>query len=357
MTRRRFLASLLALCVAFLPLTASTAPLFSGQQMVASGTVTLTNMRLSAVNGTAFVDFSAAGVLTNYIGHKIRICDNSTPVHCIIGYVKGAGTAETLDAELVDAWTNSAADPYEIWIPGAGNLVTQAVNSAAFGIAYKAVASPAGKLYKCVNAITLTSGSLPFVDLIADTSANSPYTNFTPNGTSYRVGRDGEAFAAIWNSLTATNFGLTAYSLKQVLTPSATGVTITSLKGGTVYNFAAQETGFYYNSATFTYQLYKIWDAPVVASGASTNANTTLNLADGAASVTFALSDHSAYYTGTYMIAVYDASGRGILGYYKSAGAGAVVNANSGATQNWIYKDPAFAAGDAFTFKVTYVGN
>lgn len=38
-------------------------------------------------------------------------------------------------------------------------------------------------------------------------------------------------------------------SLKQVLTPSATGVTITSTPNGGTYNWASIESGFNYNDA------------------------------------------------------------------------------------------------------------
>jgi hypothetical protein len=108
MTRRRFLASLLALCVAFLPLT-SDALLFqnsTGKQMVSSGSVTQANIRISAVDGTAFVDFSAANVLTGKIGNELHIADSAG--NEIIGIIKAVGTAEGLGDESITAWTNDA---------------------------------------------------------------------------------------------------------------------------------------------------------------------------------------------------------------------------------------------------------
>jgi len=39
--------------------------------------------------------------------------------------------------------------------------------------------------------------------------------------------------------------------VKQVLTPSATGVTIVSTKGGTTYNFAYKDTSFTYNAESY----------------------------------------------------------------------------------------------------------
>ena len=45
-------------------------------------------------------------------------------------------------------------------------------------------------------------------------------------------------------------------SVKQVLTPSATGVTITSTPGGTTYNWASVESGFNYNATSYSVDLY-----------------------------------------------------------------------------------------------------
>lgn len=65
----------------------------------ASGSVTLANMRLSAKAGTAFVDFSAASVLTSYVDYFLIVTDSASV--SIKGYIKTAGTAETLGTEVV----------------------------------------------------------------------------------------------------------------------------------------------------------------------------------------------------------------------------------------------------------------
>ena len=63
-----------------------------------SGSVTRANMKISAIDGTAFVDFSAADVLTNYLGGKLTITDSAGKK--ITGYIKAAGTGEMLSDEL-----------------------------------------------------------------------------------------------------------------------------------------------------------------------------------------------------------------------------------------------------------------
>jgi hypothetical protein len=72
------------------------------------------------------------------------------------------------------------------------------------------------------------------------------------------LGQSGGEITARWDD----------FSVKQVLTPSATGVTIVSTKGGTTYNWAQKDASFNYNdSSGYTYEVYKTNDAPVVAQG------------------------------------------------------------------------------------------
>jgi len=59
-----------------------------------SGSVSLTNIRLSLVNGTAFVDFSAVGTLTPYLNRKLILTDSAGKK--AVGYIKAAGTGETI---------------------------------------------------------------------------------------------------------------------------------------------------------------------------------------------------------------------------------------------------------------------
>jgi prepilin-type N-terminal cleavage/methylation domain-containing protein len=60
---------------------------------LSSGSVTQANMKMSIVNGTAFVDFGAVGSLTSYIGDKLTITDSTG--YQLVGWVKAAGAGET----------------------------------------------------------------------------------------------------------------------------------------------------------------------------------------------------------------------------------------------------------------------
>lgn len=64
----------------------------------ATGNVTHANIRISAVDGTAFIDFSAATVLTSKEDYYLIVSDsNGTPLK---GWIKNPGTAETLGDEI-----------------------------------------------------------------------------------------------------------------------------------------------------------------------------------------------------------------------------------------------------------------
>ena len=69
-------------------------PELQNAKLLSSGSVTAANLKLSAVDGTAFVDFSTADVLTDNIGKYIVIKDSTGKE--IKGWIKAAGTGETL---------------------------------------------------------------------------------------------------------------------------------------------------------------------------------------------------------------------------------------------------------------------
>jgi len=231
---KRFLALLIIFSLFALPCHAGV-----------TGAVSLANSRLSLVDGTAFVDFSAAGTLTPYLNHRLTLTDSAGKK--AVGYIKAAGTGETLDSEILDAWTNNGANPFETFTTS-GSDITQAVNSTGVGVAYKVFSVVNGALYKYTNTYSKTSGADPYLRTVRTSSLIDPVVSLTRNGITYVVGvatQDRIAVAAV----TTSDFALINNSLKQVLTPSATGVTITSTPGGTTYNWASIESGFNYNDA------------------------------------------------------------------------------------------------------------
>jgi hypothetical protein len=286
-------------------------------------------MRISAVNGTAFVDFGAANVLTSKLGNLLVIKDSLG--HSIQGWIKAAGSGETLGSEEVDTWVNSTARPYETWTPGAGVLITQAVNSTLSGVCYKVLSTaPTSKLFKCVNSITINSGVLTSFGFGngGEDFVIGGYGEITRNATSYiTIPLNYANFGLRANSGVAVDFALTDFSLKQVLTPSATGVTIVNSKGGSTYNFSAKDSAFNYNDASgYTYLIYKT-PAVLIANGTFTAANAR-NSFDATTAFCEASGLDLSPYAGTdagstpYLIELEDASGDVAWGFGGAVGGG-----------------------------------
>jgi len=143
----------------------------------------------------------------------------------------------------------------------------------------------------------------------------------------------------------------------EISTPGATGVTISTTKGGSTMNWPQKDASFNYNDTSYSYEIWKILGSPVVDSDTCANADATLVQTDGSAAFTCTGIDDSAYYDGKHWIGVYDAAGVGIIGFYKSAGAGAVVTAHSGATQNWLRKGAGFSTAGDYVRKVYSAGD
>lgn len=212
----------------------------------ASGSVTLANMRLSAVGGTAFVDFSLAGTLTPYLDRRLIITDSAGKK--IQGYIKAAGTGETYGANLLAAmdltvgWTASGAvinDADTFTTAGAG------------GVYKNAGTLTASKLYKGIfNGATTASSAR-----LTNTGPEPKGTYALVTGTGYGVATSTNIYIAN-NDAGTTDITVATSELKQVLTPAATGVTIVSTYGGTTYNWTSQESGFNYNDTSgYTYEI------------------------------------------------------------------------------------------------------
>lgn len=284
---------------------------------VASGTVTLANIRLSLVNGTAFVDFSAANVLTDHVGKYLRVTDGAGK--SAWGYIKAAGTGETLDSEILanGSFTGTwASDVPQSWnLDGTQNATNYleaddandrlrivSGDGSLMGITQDAAikTTHAGKLLKLVSvwdAIT-GAGRCAFIgpagqvigsNNITTTGTKTAY--LTPSATFF------DSLLRVSRYVTGSPADVTVsdVSVKQVLTPSATGVTIVSTLNGTTQNWESIESGFDYNaSAGYSYAIYT--DASQVVNGSSaepgvgtrtvTDTENKLSIANGA--LTFA---------------------------------------------------------------------
>jgi len=218
------------------------------------GSVTQANIRISAVDGTAFIDFSAAGVLTNNLGKELVITDSAGKT--IRGIIKAAGTGETLDTE---EFSDSSFDNTGEWIKetvdwsvtgGQGIAVTAAIGSNL----YQSLNPTTLALFRSVLVCSTVTGGTYKMFMSGYAGTTSPTYTDTGTKTHYHTRVSGTTHSI--QTVTELSAVFDSLSLKQVLTPSTTGVTIVSTSGGAIYNWKSKETGFNYNdSSGYTYTI------------------------------------------------------------------------------------------------------
>lgn len=227
------------------------------KSLVATGTTTLINSRISAVDGTAFIDNSSAGTLTAHIGKYIEWIDPSGKK--LTGWIKAAGTGETLGSELI---TNGTFDSDTGWTKESGWTISGGLGVATAvpftNLFQNAIAG--GVLYKATVDYTISSGGFRLLFGDGTESSYGVMRYATGSLTEYRVSNN--VYAGVYGAnATGTVDNL---SMKQVTAPSTTGVTIVSTREGATYNWTSKESGFDYNaSAGYTYKIYDINPLPV----------------------------------------------------------------------------------------------
>jgi hypothetical protein len=221
--------------------------------LLSSGSVSQANMRMSIVNtgttssGGAFVDFSSAGALTSYTNSKLTITDSAGKT--LTGYIKAAGTGESYG-------TNPYATfDFTLWSnTGSTTIIdsnTFSVTAESNGV-YKQTYS-AGFLYKIL--VQGSGTSVTINDLKNDFSARNQICNLGSTGYYTGVSTSGWSGNLYIRSGIQT-VDITSISSTQVLTPSVTGVTITSTKNGSLYNWTTEQSGFNRNATGYSYTIY-----------------------------------------------------------------------------------------------------
>jgi hypothetical protein len=224
----------------------------SGPAVLATGTCTRDNMRLSTIAGTAFwqcngVDISA------FAGEYIELRDTANKV--LRGFAKAAGGGLAYGSDKdVDGITKAN--------PG---VVTLAASSA------------------------ITDGMCVYFSGLAEmTDLNTKYR--TVKGTS------GDTFQLESTSGYAAAETTGGNCLKQLTVPAATGVTIVSTNGGTTYNWAFTESGFNVNDSSYTYRILSTnIPGKQIASGTVSATDVKLATVDGGAMVEITGVDLSPY--------------------------------------------------------------
>jgi len=234
-------------------------------------TGTISGLRISAVDGTAFLDNCA--VLVPYANglRMVTIFDSSRRM--LTGWLKEAGTGETFGSEKI---SNPSFD----------------VDTSGWDASNCTIASISGGLSgKCLELTATGGGSQSaFCAVSLTTDALYKGTTYVKSGTSgneaARVYFDGTIQYVSGTSSTTTSdwtirsvyitrtdantFRLNKYtstigtmlfdeaSVKQVLTTSTNGVKIVSTQGGSTYNFATKDASFTYNAASYAYAIHDL---------------------------------------------------------------------------------------------------
>ncbi len=210
------------------------------------------------VTNSAFIhSIGAASTLLDmsnpaYKGAIVHLTDSAGKT--AYGYVGAQGTGETLSGELLTSFTNKTSYAYETFTIS-GVSVTPAINTVGYGIAYGSLAGPIGKLYKYSSDLKVNSGVTPSIGF-GDGGANfvrSAQSSVSTYAT-------GPLTATQFILLTATgdlaNFNLTNVHFNQVLTPPTTGCSIYSTATLTTNSWTNVDSGFNWNSTTFTVKIY-----------------------------------------------------------------------------------------------------
>jgi hypothetical protein len=232
-----------------------------GATLLASGSVTLANMKISKVDGTAFVDFSSAGALTDYNGSRLVIKDSASRE--LVGGIKDDGTGETYTEFITNGdfsgsgtgWTPR----YDSWSFDGSKANCDGTH--AYDELQQFPSIPINALYKWSIDLNRTSGDLlgffsdttPITTLFQITSG----TTSTQSGYACKAGLPANSVIRIIPWTSAYVGSIDNVSAQQVLTPSAIGVTIVSAKGGATYNWTSMTSGFNLNDASnYTYEIW-----------------------------------------------------------------------------------------------------
>jgi hypothetical protein len=249
---------------------------FASHSVDVTGSVTLANMRMSLATGGAFVDFGVAGVLTSRPNWVLTITDSAGKT--AMGFVKAAGTGETMDTEVVVNGDMETGDPPANWNAGgnttlaqqaggeSGNCMSVYNNTGSGGAAStnQTVTTVAGGLYVASRYVKSGTAGANASDFIiykpgyAGVIAQSIGAVSTASWVQKSIKGTATAATAIvyfYKSAGADGTILVdTISMKRVLTPSATGVTIVSTRGGTTQSWTSIDAGFNYND-NYTYRL------------------------------------------------------------------------------------------------------
>ncbi len=230
-----------------------------------------------------------------YIGHLLRIKDSAGKQ--IQGFIKSAGTGETTGSDLLAGWDFTSG-----WtLRNAGSAIVDSNSFSATGSSggLTKTGFTVETLYKVIYARSTTSSESGIYDINVRTilpSQGTAYKTFMETGIYLRQESGGQT-------------DVSQLEIYKVLTPSSTGVTIVSTKGGATYNWFNKNSSFNWNdTAGYTYEIVRVNTTTAVVDSNTTAANEHVSLVDGNAFY-FGSVDMTNYQDGRHYLWMKDVSG------------------------------------------------
>lgn len=227
-------------------------------------TLSAVTANIATVNGEAMISIPSID-LRPYVGFKVSIAAGGKT---LVGWVKSAGTGETYLEKVLNGsvstdtsnWT--AGDSAISSVAGGqdGNCLQVANSGANFGYAYQQLVNGSGALF--YFSAYFKSGTATGARLLIGTGPASgnlynPGVTWTDVNWTQHTVRKTTASTNVtvslysWSDVNGQTSFWDTISALQVLTPSATGVTIVSASGGSTYNWTSND-GIDPNAASFT---------------------------------------------------------------------------------------------------------
>ena len=204
---------------------------------------------LAAYDSNDHLHLSAAGYAA--VGSAVHTAATWTPL-AGVGEVLGGQVVINGDMGDTTGWTTGTQ-----WSIGTGKA-SHASGAGSLNL-FRAITNTPGGLYKAsMDVDSATSGTVGLLLNSGGPLLILPRSNTTGTRTGYTTQTDTGATTNIGPGVNATTAVVRVDNtlIWRVLTPSATGVTITSTANGGTYNWASEDSGFNRNSATYTYAIY-----------------------------------------------------------------------------------------------------
>jgi hypothetical protein len=237
-------------------------------------TGTITGLRISSVNGTAFLDNCPALIPYADGNHRIEIYDASGRI--LQGYLKAQGAGETTNTTYtanfsagLDGWSADFGSGYGgsgsfVW--DTDHVILSVTAPTGFAgrptIARTGVGGSTGGLYYTETDYTVVSGTVVLkLELILSSSVTVDETFAgTDTYSSTYATSSGTYYNRVMYYFNGAHYtfvlNITGVRVKQITAPTTDGVTVVSTKGGATQNFTSKDASFTYNAASYRYAIY-----------------------------------------------------------------------------------------------------